>query len=109
MAQICAHCGSSDTMAGFDRNQCLTCGGFTHASGTATVPTSALAADANPYEGPGGEAIEIPNSPPFKATNATDQAGPVPPDGSTTDTPAPEQPAPAPAPVEEVPASGEAQ
>lgn len=95
MAQTCAHCGSADTQAGFDRFQCVTCGGYTHVSGVATVPTSALASDANPYEGPGGEAIAVPNFPPFKATTASDATGPVPADGSTVaPMPAPESPAP---------------
>lgn len=105
MAQICAHCGSSDTEAGFDRYQCLACGGYTHYSGTPTVPTSALAADANTFDGPGGEAIPAPGFPPFKATNATDQAGPVPADGSTTE-PTPEPAVPPQGPPDEQPTTG---
>lgn len=70
MTPHCAHCGRADHMqAGFDRWQCLACGGFTTMTGEPTVPTSALAPGAT-YEGPGAELIPDPAHP--EITQGTD-------------------------------------
>lgn len=40
MADVCAHCASTDVMHGFDTFQCLTCGRITGPGGTKLLPDS---------------------------------------------------------------------
>lgn len=138
MIPPCAHCGAAPNylQAGFDRYQCMACGGFTTMTGQPTVPTSALAHDSN-YDGPGAELIPDPNHPEITrevdpsvqiatpsaprpvVTGGPDTGNPTPggetPEGTApqpvqvADGEAPPAPAPEqPAPTQEVP-SGEAQ
>ncbi len=67
MINQCAHCGATNIQHGFNRVQCLNCGGFTLYTGQATVPTSGLEVGGT-YDGPGADLITNPHVAPFAAT-----------------------------------------